>query len=243
MDIRTAFLHGDLSEDVYMDQPVGGKEPRKEDWVGCLNKMLYGLMQAACSWNQCLHRNMVNNGYTRISSDHCVYVRTSKLGTLIVAIHVNDMCAAASSAKEMKKLKDDLRKAFDLVDLSKVCFLLGIAVTWDRTARIITLSQKAYIEKITKHLHLQDAHPVATPLDPNIILSKSLCPYTDEAKALMSHTPYLTAVGSIMYAAMGTRPNVAFAIQHLSQYASNPGQAHWTAAKHMVKYLELVQQA
>ena len=86
---------------------------------------------------------MVNNGYTRILLDHCVYVRTSKLGTSIVVIHVDDMCAAASSTEEMKKLKDNLRKAFDLVDFGEVHFLLGIAVTWDWTACTITLSQKA----------------------------------------------------------------------------------------------------
>ena len=199
MDIKTTFLHGDLSEEVYMDQPVGGKEPGKEDWASHLNKTLYGLMQAACGWNQHLHRNMVNNGYTRILSDHGVYIRTSKLGTSIVAIHVDDMCAAASSAEEVKKLKDNLRKAFNLVDLSEVHFLLGIAITWDWTAHTITLSQKAYVEKITKCLHLKDAHPVATPLDPNVILFKSLCPDTDEAKALILHTPYLTVVGLIMY--------------------------------------------
>ena len=80
-------------------------------------------------------------------------------------------------------------------------------------------------------------HTPLQHLNPNIILSKSLCPDTDEAKALMSHTPYLTAVGLIMYVAMGTCPDMAFAIQHLSQYTLNPGQAHWTAAKQVVKYL------
>ena len=74
MDIKTAFLHGDLVEEVYMVQPMGGKEPGKEDWVRCLNKTLYGLMQATQGWNQCLHHTMVNNWYSRVSVDHCIYI-------------------------------------------------------------------------------------------------------------------------------------------------------------------------
>jgi len=77
---------------------------------------------------------MAENGYECISVDHCIYVRTSNLGISIVAIHVNDMCMAASSPGEMQKLKDDLKKVFNLVDLGEVRFLLGIAITQDRTA-------------------------------------------------------------------------------------------------------------
>src|SRR5882724_6776295 len=119
-------------------------------------------MQAACGWNQHLHQAMTENGYERVSVDHCIYVRTSSLGTSIVAIHVDDMCVAASSPGEMQKLKDDLKKIFDLVDLGEVHFLLGIAVTRNWSARTISLSQKGYIEKITKRLNLEEAHPVHT---------------------------------------------------------------------------------
>jgi len=93
---------------------------------------------------------MTENGYERVSIDHCIYSRTSSLGTSIVAIHVVDMCTAASSLGEMQKLKDDLKKIFDLVDLGEVYFLLGITVMRDQSARTISLSQKGYIEKITK---------------------------------------------------------------------------------------------
>ena len=241
MDIKTAFLHGDLAEEVYMAQLMGGKEPGKEDWVGCLNKTLYSLMQAAQGWNQRLHRTMVDNGYARVSVNHCVYTQSSELGTSLVAIHVDNMCATASSPAEMQSLKNDLKSAFDLVDLGEVHFLLGIAILWDRTTQMISLSQKAYVKKITKCLHLEDAHPVTMPLDPNIMLSKSLSPTTDNDKAEMAQIPYLTAVGSIIYAASGTRINVAFAVQHLSQFSSNPGCAHWTATQHMIGYLYTTQ--
>ena len=231
VDVETAFLHGHLGEEVYMEQPEGGKEPGKESWVCWLDKTLYCLMQAVRGWNQRLHRAMTENGYERISVDHCVYVRTLNLGISIVEIHVDDMCMAASSPEEMKKLKDDLKKTFNLVDLGEICYLLGIMVTWDHIARTISLSQKGYIKKITKWLNLEEAHPISTPLNPNVILSKSLSPDTDHEKSWMRSIPYLTAIGSIMYMAMGMCSDVAFMVQHLSQFSSNPGQAHCTAAQ------------
>jgi hypothetical protein len=125
MDVKTAFLHGNLEEEIYMAQPEGAKEPGKETHVAWLNKALYGLMQAAREWNKRLHTAMTQLGYNRIAVEHCVYVRTTQHGTSIVAVHVDDVAAAASSKEEMACLKRDLGKMFDLVDLGEVQWLLG----------------------------------------------------------------------------------------------------------------------
>jgi hypothetical protein len=237
MDIKTAFLHGELEEEIYMEQPAGAKEPGKEDHVARLNKTLYRLMQAAREWNKRLNAAMVEMGYVRITVDHCVYTRMTKVGTSIVAVHVDDMVATASTAEEMMNLKADLRKVFDLVDLGEVQWLLGMGVKRDRKLKTIALSQTAYIEKISKRLRLDNANPIWTPLDKNVILSKAQCPMTEHKQEDMKKHPYLVAVGSMMYAAMGTRPDVAFAVAHLSQFSSNPRQTHWTAAQRVIRYL------
>ena len=237
MDVKTAFLHSELEEEVYMEQPEGMKEPGKENWVCYMRKTLYGLMQVAQAWNLRLHCAMLDNGYTQISSDHCIYVRKGAAGSSIIAIHVDDMVAAASTKDEMAMLKQDLGRLFDLVDLGEVTWLLGVAVTRDRDARTISLCQAAYIESIAARLKLEDAYPVTTPLDPYALLSKAMCPTSDEEIMRMKKIPYLTAIGSIMYAAIATRPDVAFAVQHLSQFNSNPGLAHWTAAQRVMRYL------
>ena len=96
MDVKTAFLHGDLEEEVYMEQPKGMKEPRKESWVCYMCKTLYGLMQAAHAWNLHLHRAMIDIGYVRITADHCIYMGKTAEGSSIMAIHVDDMCAVAN---------------------------------------------------------------------------------------------------------------------------------------------------
>ena len=72
MDVKTVFLHADLEEEVFMEQLEGMKEPGKEDWVCYMHKTLYGLMQAACAWNLCLHHAMLEIGYVCISVDHCI---------------------------------------------------------------------------------------------------------------------------------------------------------------------------
>src|SRR5882672_8267207 len=158
-------------------------------------------MQAARAWNLCLHCAMLEIGYVCISADHCIYMRDSPTGKSIVAIHVDDMCTAASNKTEMAKLKEQLGKLFSLVDLGKLRWLLGIAITRDRNKCTISLCQSAYIESITKCLHLEDVHPVVTPLDPHVMLSKDLSPKSEEERLRMKKIPYLTTVGSIMYAA------------------------------------------
>src|SRR5467141_2230565 len=81
MDVKTAFLHGDLEEEVYMEQPKGMKEPGKEDWVCYMCKTLYGHMEAAHAWNIHLHRAMLEIGYVCISTDHCIYICNTQSGS------------------------------------------------------------------------------------------------------------------------------------------------------------------
>src|SRR5882724_7316359 len=101
----------------------------------------------------------------------------------------------------------------------------------------LCLSQTAYIETITERFNLMDGHHVLTPMDTNSTLTKAMCPSTDAEKNRMKDIPYLAAVRSIMYAAICTRPDIAYAVQHLSCFSVNPGQAHWTTAQWVLSYL------
>jgi len=143
-------------------------------------------------------------------------MRNTPKGCSIVAVHVDDMAAAASDKAEIGRLKEELGKLFSLVDLGELKWLLGIAITRDRNSCTISLCQAAYIESIAKNLHLEDAHPVNTPLDPHVILSKDLSPTSKEEKIWMKKILYLTALGSIMYTATATCPDITYAIQNIS---------------------------
>jgi hypothetical protein len=101
----------------------------------------------------------------------------------------------------------------------------------------ISLSQTSYIDTIVKRLQFKDTYPIHTPIDPNVILSEEMCLATEEERQDMAKFPYMVAVGSLMYMAMGTQPDIAFAVQWLSQYSSNPGCVHWTQAQRAIQYV------
>ncbi len=165
-DIKTAFLHGILPEDktMFMEQPQGFEEPGKEDWVMRLMKSIYGMKQASQIWNQTFHNAMVSWGFERLSCDWCVYRRQSPLGTIIFAVHVDDIISAASSPDENSWFKAKLKAQWDISDLGPAKFALGIAITRDRSNHLITLSQTAKIDRLVEQYHQSDVHPVDTPM-------------------------------------------------------------------------------
>jgi hypothetical protein len=121
--------------------------------------------------------------------------------------------------------------------MGQIKWFLGMEVTRDRRARTISLSQAAHVKTITKCFRLEESYGISTPLDPNIVLSKSMAPDTEEGKRKMRRIPYLSGIGSLMYTSMATRPNITFAVNRLSQFGSNPGPVHWMAVKHVIRYL------
>jgi Reverse transcriptase (RNA-dependent DNA polymerase) len=167
-NVKTAFLYGDLEEEIYMRQPKGYEEPGKEDYVALLKKGLYGLKQGGRQWNKKLHTAMTSFGYKHIAVDHCIYTRTTNKDSSIVAIHVDDMLACTSSEKEMERLKTDLESVFEIKDLGDIHWLLGVSITHDCKTRTVSLSQASYIDTVVARFKMQDAYPVATPLDTGV---------------------------------------------------------------------------
>jgi len=124
-----------------------------------------------------------------------------------------------------------------LTNLGPVHWLLRIKITHDRNARSISLSQTAYIEKILAHFNLSNAKPLSSPITPGTNLSKEDAPADPTKAARMKKMPYREAIGSLMYAAIATRPDISYAISTLSQFLENPGEAHWQAVKRVFRYL------
>ncbi len=235
LDVKTAFLHGELEEEIYMELPPG--MPGKTGGVVQLHKGLYGLKQANRYWNKKLDATMLKHHYTRISVDHCVYRQVTDMGESITAIHVDDMLAAASNVGEMNRLVSDLREVFDIMDLGDVCWLLGISITRNRPAQTVSLSQKAYIEMITRRFNLEDSHAVWTPMEHKLPLSHDQSPQSIEKVEEMASVPYRGAIGSAMYASLCTRPDISFAVHRLVQYSVAPGMAHWLVIQQVILYL------
>ena len=157
---------------------------------------------------------------------------------LMVPVFINDITIASNSAAESDRIVQELSTAFKLRDLGPTSFLLGIEIARDRPNRRISLSQRQYITDMLERYGFSDCSPVKTPMVPKVRLSSSDSPSTDEDKAFMAKVPYLSAVGSLMYLATCTRPDIAYAVSLLARFNANPGKAHWQAVKHLFRYLK-----
>ncbi|MGH7240582.1 MAG: reverse transcriptase domain-containing protein, partial [Candidatus Saccharimonadales bacterium] len=229
MDVQTAFLNGDLTEDIYMTQPEGFVVKGKETLVCKLSKSLYGLKQASRAWNQKMDQCLLGMKFSSFYADPCVYVFRHGNVIMLVAMYVDDLLLLSNSLSRLVSLKQDLAKKFSMKDMGEAHFILGIEITRDRSSRTLSLSQKAYIKKVVERFNMTNSKPVATPLDAGTKLSTSDSPSDVQELAEMKKIPYRSAVGALMYAMVGTRPDIAFAVTTLSQYGSNPGLEHWSA--------------
>ncbi|CAH9062481.1 unnamed protein product [Cuscuta epithymum] len=238
MDVKTAFLHEDLKEEIYMQQPEGF-ENSNDNFVCKLSKSLYGLKQAPRQWNKKFDSCMKSQGYKKTTADECVYIKKLPDGTFIaLLLYVDDMLIVGKDAVKINQLKKELSKSFDMKDLGPAQQILGMQITRDRKNRKLWLSQEKYIERVLERFNMNDAKPVSVPLANHFKLSKRTCPTSKEEIGEMSAVPYSSAVGSLMYAMVCTRPDIAQAVGTVSRFLSNPGKEHWEAVKWILRYLK-----
>jgi hypothetical protein len=224
-------------EAIYMEQPVGHETKDRKKWVWKLKRGLYGLKQGAKSWYDTLHKALVDLGFKRTDADHGVFYRKIKKDIVVLAVHVDDCMVTGNSTTHVNTFKVKMNEKYRLTDLGPANWLLGIKINRDQANRTISLSQHAYIEAIITRFNFNDLKPCSTPMDPSAPLLKSQSPSKLEDVIKMRNVPYREAVGSLMYAAMGTRPDIAFATSTVAQFLENPGWAHWEAVKRIFRYL------
>lgn len=238
LDVKTAFLHGDLEEVIYMEQPEGFKQPETEELVCKLKKSLYGLKQSPRQWYKRFDSFMIRIGFNRCEYDCCVYVKGLNDGSYIyLLLYVDDMLIAAKSMGEVNRLKALLGKEFDMKDLGAARKMLGMEIQRDRLVGKLWLSQKDYVGKVLERFSMANAKQVSTPLACHFRLSTAQSPVLAEEIQNMSNVPYASAVGCLMYAMVCTRPDLAHAVSTVSKYMANPGREHWKAVKWIFRYL------
>lgn len=238
LDVKTAFLHGDLEEEIYMEQPEGFEVKGKEHLVCKLKKSLYGLKQAPRQWYKKFDSFMEKHGYGKTTSDHCVFIKKFSDGDyIILLLYVDDMLIVGHDTKKIQSLKKDLNKSFAMKDLGPAKQILGMRITRDRKNNKLWLSQHNYIEKVLERFNMSNCKPVSTPLATHFKLNSDKCPTSEKDKEEMKKVPYASAVGSLMYAMVCTRPDIAHAVGVVSRFLSNPGKDHWQAVKWILRYL------
>jgi hypothetical protein len=203
-----------------------------------LRRSLYGLKQAPRQWYKKFDSFMCSTGFTRCNADHCCYVKSFKNSYIILLLYVDDMLIAGASIEEINKLKNQLSKQFAMKDLGAAKQILGMRIIRDRANSTLKISQAEYVKKILNRFSMDGAKSVSTPLGSHFRLTKDQSPKTDQEKSYMSKVPYASAIGSLMYAMVCTRPDIAHAVGVVSRYMSNPGKQHWEAVKWTLRYLK-----
>ena len=239
MDVPTAFLRGDpLKEEIYMMQPPGFHTPDTAGLVCLLIKPLYGLKQAPRNWNRRLDRFFQQIGFTRLQTDHGLYIKHDvRHGIILIAVYVDDTVIGCK-AECMQTVKDQLKAEFEMSDMGELKYVLGMKVQRDGKNRWLYLSQEAYIDQMLEQFGMTDCKPASTPLDPRQKLVKA--PDDGELSTadrdVMDNAPYREMVGSLMYLMVSTRPDIAFAVGAVSRFASCYRAIHFTACKHILRY-------
>ena len=228
LDVKTAFLHGDLREEVFVTQPEGFEVAGEEHKVYKLKKALYGLKQAPRAWNQKLNKILKEFSFQRCSKDPSVYKKEEKSGTLIVAVYVDDLLVTGTSLAQILRFKKEMTTKFELSDLGKLTYYLGIEVCQDH--RGITLKQDMYARKIMEECGMAACNSVSTPMDVNVKLSRSA-----EEKSI-NERDYRRSIGCLRYL-LHTRPDLSFSVGILSRYMHDPKQSHGAALKQVMRYL------
>ena len=237
MDVQTAFLNGlHLKRKFSCNNQKGiTVKVGKEHLVCRLNRSLYGLKQSPRCCNTAFTNFMSSKGFSANSPDPCTCVFTkADCGCVsIVAVYVDDLIIITKTSEEMEEIKDTLAKQFKMKDLGKLHFCLGISVHHDQETSRLWIHQRQYITSMLKKYGLAEANPVSIPADPNVTLEKN-----DGNSCAVDQTMYQSMVGTLLYAATATRPDIAHAVSVVAKFSSAPTAAHLTAVKRIVRYLK-----
>ena len=154
MDVRAAFLNGDLVEDVYMSQPIGFEEVGKDNMVCKLQKSIYGLKQASRQWYIKFDEVVTANGFKENIVDQCIYMKVSGSKFIFLVLYVDDILLTTNDTDMLIETKELLFSHFDMKDLGEASYVLGIQILRDRPSGIMRLSQQTYIERILKMFNM-----------------------------------------------------------------------------------------
>lgn len=228
-DIKTAFLYGELEETIFMKQPLGFEI---DDRVCLLKKSLYGLKQAPRQWNKRIHDFFTAYNLTQSEADACLYYTICNNNKLYVILYVDDGIICGDNSSQINNFLYKLKAEFK-VKSSESEFFVGMLIKGDRENKTLKLFQSAYVHKILSRFNNDKSKSLSTSADPNVKFVK-----TNINKNVNSNFKYREAIGSLMFLMVGTRPDLAYIISVLSQFAENPDDSHWNGVKRVFRYLK-----
>lgn len=229
LDVKNAFLYGDIDREIYMEQPSGFKSKKFPDYVCRLKKAIYGLKQAPRAWFGKIAQYLTFCGYASSSADASLFIKKDSKVHVLVLLYVDDMIITGNDEQEINRLKDELAIRFEMKNLGELKHFLGLEVS--RCEEGILVSQSQYAKKILEKFKMINCRPAATPMEQNLKLRANV------GKELKNVKTYRTLVGSLIYLTI-TRPDISFPVGVISQFMQKPRKPHLDAANRILRYLK-----
>jgi hypothetical protein len=224
LDVKSAFLHGELNEAVFVEQPQGYEKKGEEYKVYKLKKTLYGLKQAP------REAYFVKEGFERCNCEHTLFIKTGNGGKiLIVSLYVDDLIFTGNDESMFVKFKNSMKLEFDMTDLGKMKYFLGVEVLQNPEG--IYISQRKYAKDVLERFRMEKSNSVKNPIVPGVRLMK------DEEGSKVNATMYKQLVGSLMYL-IATRLDLMYVVSLISRFMASPTELHLQAAKRVLRYLK-----
>ena len=236
-DISTAFLHGELNEDIYMAFPPGMEEydSTGNPLIVKLNYGLYGLKQGARSWNATFHKTLIKLGFTRSQYEPCLYIK----GTTWMYVYVDDLIVFAPTNKEIDDLHSSLQQEYTVTGGDPIKSFLGMHMSRSPDGTSMTLSQKALIEQLSDRFpSIKESRKVKTPMPPDAQFYKADCISDDDPTYDGDmHSAYRRILGTLLYISGKTRPDLCYSLSKASTVMSAPCKKHYDLLWHIFRYV------
>lgn len=231
LDVKNAFLNGDLEEEVYMDIPPGFENSSNQNKACRLKKSLYGLKQSPRAWFGKFTKSIIQNGYTQCQADHTLFVKLSSDKRIaILIVYVDDIILTGNYKEELARLKSFLSEEFEIKDLGYLRYFLGMEIA--RSRHGIFVSQRKYVLDLLKETGMLGCKPASTPMDSNKKIDSEI------DKTPVDRGRYQRLVGRLIYLSH-TRPDIGFPVSVVSQYMNNPTEEHMKAVTRILRYLKM----
>lgn len=228
LDVKNAFLYGEVDREIYMCQPPGFISKTSPNHVCRLKKAIYGLKQAPRAWYGKIAQYLLFCGFHVSNSDPSMFVKKYDGMHVIVLLYVDDMIVTGDNTEEISKLRDELAIRFEMKNLGELSHFLGLEV--EKGSDGIFVSQKHYASKLVERFGLKESKSCSTPMDSNMRLRKG------DGKALEDPRLYRTLIGSLLYLTI-TRPDIAYSVGVVSRFMQVPRKPHLDAAKRILKFV------
>ena len=240
IDVSTAFLYGSIEEEIYVRQPPGFEDPKNPEKVCKLKRSLYGLKQAPRVWHEHLTKSLEALGYKKLVSDNSIFVKKFGENVDIIVIYVDDILLLSRNKNRNKEIIRKLRKKYKLREETSKNLYLGMKIT--RENGILSISHEQKILELLKEFRLEKCKVAATPMESNFnhlvyldhVSTDQTAQYTD----VKLQARYQSLIGSLLYIANMTRPDISFAVGLLCRYVQKPKKLHWIAALRVLRYLK-----